>query len=175
MKRINYRAVMVVLCPIISTLYTLSAIMRYADGAGKLKVGLSLFPAVIWWVCGIMWVWLYYRDKKLKADIQVLEQKIAESQAIAERELAYWKQYRVYFCEYISRIVKERCNELKLTPEVIAECLGYRLEEVEAVFFGELNAQPDHMQNIFSFLAIDVPDMEDKANQYAVEQMGEHQ
>lgn len=169
MKKINYRAVMMVISPIIASIYTIFAAWTYTSNAHPAKQCIWTVCSIIWWVCGLLWIRIYYADKKLTADLTALEKKIDETQ----RGLRELLKYRTYFCEYIGRELRGICEELQITPQDIADSLGFRAEEVESVMSGELNAMPDHIHKILMYLSVEQELLEKAANEYAQKQMEE--
>lgn len=169
MKKINYRAVMMVVSPVIASVYTILAAYMHMSSAHPTKQYLWTIGAVCWWVCGLLWVRLYYADKKFKADIASIEEKINS----AQRELNELLRYRAYFCEYIGRELTQICAERNLNAQDIADALGFRAAEVESVVTGELNAMPDHINKILIYLCVDQQPLEEAANEYAKTRMNE--
>lgn len=169
MKKINYRAVMMVVSPVIASAYTIFAAWMYVSNAHPVKQCVWTVCSAIWWVCGLLWVRLYYADKKFKAYIASIEEKIN----FAQRELNELLRYRAYFCEYIGRELTQICMNRQLTAQDIADALGFRAAEVESVITGELNAMPDHINKILTYLCVDQQPLEEAANEYAKTRMNE--
>ena len=169
MKKINYRAVIMVVSHVIASVYTILAAYMHMSSAHPTKQYLWTIGAVCWWVCGLLWRHLYYADKKLKADIASIEKKLDSTQ----RKLNVLLRYRAYFCEYIGRELTQICAERNLNAQDIADALGFRAAEVESVITGELNAMPDHINKILAFLCVDQQPLEEAANEYAKTRMNE--
>ncbi len=169
MKKINYRAVMMVVSPVIASVYTILAAYMHMSNAHPIKQYLWTISAVCWWVCGLLWMRLYYADKKLKADIASIEKKLD----ITQRKLNTLLRYRAYFCEYVGRELTRICAERQITVQDIADALGIRVAEVESVITGELNAMPDHINKILVYLSVKKEPLEDAANEYAQKRIDE--
>lgn len=169
MKKINYCAVMMVVSPVIASVYTILAAYMHMSSAHPTKQYLWTIGAVCWWVCGLLWVRLYYADKKLKANIASIEKKLDS----AKRELNELLRYRAYFCEYVGHELMRICVERQLTVQDIADALELRTAEVESVITGELNAMPDHINKILTYLCVDQQPLEEAANEYAKTRMNE--
>ena len=169
MKKINYRAVMMVASPMIASVYTILAVWMYVSDAHPEKQCVWTVCSAIWWVCSLLWACLYYADKKFKAHIASIKEKINS----AQRELNELLRYRAYFCEYIGRELTQICTNRQLTAQDIADALGFRAAEVESVIAGELNAMPDHINKILAFLCVDQQPLEEAANEYAKTRMNE--
>lgn len=169
MKKINYRAVIMIVSHVIASVYTILAAYMHMSSAHPTKQYLWTIGAVCWWVCGLLWRHLYYADKKLKSDIASIEKKLDSTQ----RELNELLRYRAYFCEYIGRELTQICMNRQLTAQDIADALGFRAAEVESVITGELNAMPDHINKILTYLCVDQQPLEEAANEYAKTRMNE--
>lgn len=164
MKKINIRAVMMILSPILGAIYTITAVWRHLNDYSPAKIGVAVVIALLWFVCGILWTTTYYTDKKIKQIDAELKKLYAQR--------AYSMKYLEYFTESIQKTFRNRREELGMSAGEVAEAAKCTEKDVLALEQGG-SVFSDRVCRILEVLGLDEKKITEKAQRYADDRMKE--